>query len=289
MINPLKQVEINHFVLRHPSVDARTRGMRVAHITDIHLGRWVKPRHVREIASYVNAAEPDLTVLTGDYVGYNRKDIDPCAEALAHLQGPTYATLGNHDHWACTETSLNAFERVGIPVLSNRSVSVRTARGHDLRLVGVDDAVTRRHDVDMAFEEIGGDEGFRLVLCHVPELGPSVARAGGHMMLSGHTHGLQFNIPRVTRNLAARFGMKYIQGAYAFDGCMLYVSRGLGSASWPWRIRAAPEMAFFTLQPGPRPELILEHRLTTGILHNARRRGRKKARPKMLEGAERGT
>ncbi len=271
MINPLKRVEVNRYILRHPGVDHRTEGMRIAHVTDVHLGRWIKPRHVEALAVYVNASAPDLTVLTGDYVGYRRRDIAPCVASLGMLEGPVFATLGNHDHWACTRTTLGAFERHAIPVLSNRSVQMTTVRGHSLQVIGVDDAVTRNHDIERAFGEVDAD-GFRLVLCHVPELGPRVAQAGGHLILSGHTHGLQFNIPRVTEPIAARFGMKYIQGAYALDeACMLYVSRGLGSASWPWRIRASPELSFFELAAGPRVSLSLHERTTIELAPSPRR------------------
>lgn len=271
MINPWKRIEVNHFIVRHPRVDHRTEGMRVAHITDIHLGRWVKPRHVEALSHYVNQRSPDLTVLTGDYVGYSRRDISRCADALGHLEGPVFATLGNHDHWASTEASVEAFERAGIPLLNNTSHPLTTPGGHQLRVIGVDDAVTKRHDVEAAFSGVD-DDAFRLTLCHVPDLSPRVARAGADLILSGHTHGLQFNVPRLAASLATKLGMRYIEGAYTLDArCMLYVSRGLGSASWPWRYRAAPELAFFRLEAGEHPELVLEHRLHASLGAPARR------------------
>jgi predicted MPP superfamily phosphohydrolase len=128
----------------------------------------------------------------------------------------------------------------------------------------VDDAVTRNHDLDQAFDE-ACQSFFQLVLCHVPELAPEAARRGGHFILSGHTHGLQFNIPNVAEPLAARFGMTYIGGAYSLPGAMLYVSRGLGSASWPWRYRASPELTFFELAHGQSPALELQRRETLSL------------------------
>jgi predicted MPP superfamily phosphohydrolase len=254
MINPFKKIEVNHYTLRHPRVGEEAQGLQLAHVTDIHLGRWVKPGHVRQLAAFVNGHAPDLTALTGDYVGYSARDIAPCAEALGELRGQVYATLGNHDHWASTQATWDAFAGVGIPVLTNRSELVRTTRGHALRVIGVDDAVTRHHDLDEAFAEAGAQH-FQLVLSHVPELGPPSAARGGHLILSGHTHGLQFNVPNLAAPLAARLGMTYIEGAYALEGALLYVSRGLGSASWPWRYRAAPELAFFRLAHGDAPSL----------------------------------
>ena len=74
MINPFKRIEVNHYTLRHPRVGEEARGLRLAHVTDIHMGRWVKPGHVRQLAAFVNGHSPDLTALTGYYVGYSARD-----------------------------------------------------------------------------------------------------------------------------------------------------------------------------------------------------------------------
>lgn len=268
MFNPFRKIEVNHFTFRHPRVGEEAHGLKVAHITDIHHGRWVKSHHVEEVAQYINSHKPDLAVLTGDYVGYNKKDILPCAQAIRGLDAPTFVTLGNHDHWACTHTSLDAFESVGIPVLRNRSQVLETPRGHKLRLVGIDDAVTKNHDLESAFSS-ACQNLFHLVLCHVPELAPAAIGQGGHLVLSGHTHGLQFKIPGA-EPLAAKLGMTYIDGAYMFDRGALYVSRGLGSASWPWRYKATPELTLFRLEHGDTPSLELEETQLISISHPRR-------------------
>lgn len=253
MINPLKEVEVNGFILRHPRVNASLKGMRIAQVTDPHMGRWVKARHLRQLVEFVNEREPAVVALTGDYVGYSKLDLDSCVEALSHFDAPTYAVLGNHDHWASTEWSHRAFEKTGIRLLTNEN-ELLDWNGTKINIVGVDDAVTGHADVPKAFEGIEPDF-FRLTLNHVPSIAWECADAGADLILSGHTHGFQFNIPRVTNALAERFGTQLFAGPYRLGGSMLYISRGLGSASWPWRIRARPELSFFELQPGEFPEL----------------------------------
>lgn len=259
MINPLKEVEVNRFVLRHPRVDEGLRGLAIAQITDIHMGRWVKPRHMREVVEFVNASGADLVALTGDYIGYKAADIEPCIETMSELSAPTYAVLGNHDHWASTEECENAFERFEIPLLNNRSV-IFDWKGSPMRIVGVDDHVTRHSDVDAAFKGNGlddEDENFCLTLNHVPAIAAQCAEMGGHLILSGHTHGFQFNVAGVTHRIAERMGTKFYAGPYRIGESYLYISRGLGSASWPWRVRAKPELSFFELMPSPKVHLEL--------------------------------
>lgn len=265
MINPLKEVEVNRFILRHPRISDGLAQMSVAQITDIHLGRWVKPRHLRQIVEYVNDDEPDLVALTGDYVGYNTDDIGPCLQTLRHLAPPTYAVLGNHDHWASTEHTVNEFDRAEIPLLTNERITFRY-RDTDLTVVGVDDHVTRHADVEAAFDG-HDDAGFCLTLNHVPALAPACAEKGSHLILSGHTHGFQFNVPGLTHRIAEQFGTEYYAGPYRLGESYLYISRGLGSASWPWRIRAKPEITFFELMPSDEVHLELVDSQTMGVKH----------------------
>lgn len=255
MINPIKKLEVNRFILRHPRVEESARGLKIAQITDIHFGPWIKTRHLDEMVEFVNSDEPDIVALTGDYVGYNKRTMQPCADSLGKLAGHVFAVLGNHDHWTSTEMALDAFDRVDIPVLSNEFVHW-TYRGARMQIVGVDDEVTGHADVAAAFD--GADRDlFSLTLNHVPSIAWNCADAGADLILSGHTHGFQFNIPRITNLIAERMGTELFAGPYRLDDAMLYISRGLGSASWPRRFRAAPELTFFELEPGERPELEL--------------------------------
>ena len=255
MINPLKSIEINTYRLAHPNISAAQSGLSIAQISDVHLGRWVKPRHMQQVVDFVNAETPDLVALTGDYVGYNHRDLIPSIETLGGLKKPTFAVLGNHDHWTCSQTAIDTFNKVDIPVLSNRSIVFKDSPV-PIEIVGLDDHFTKNADVEQAFAEVRGDN-FCLVLNHVPSLAPKIAERGADLILSGHTHGHQFNIPGVTNRIATRLGVRYHVGAYYLDGTYLYINRGLGSASWPWRIGAAPELTFFELVEGDRPRLEL--------------------------------
>lgn len=255
MINPLKSIEINNYRLIHPNIHPDQVGFRIAQISDVHLGRWVKPRHMQQVVEFVNGESPDLVALTGDYVGYNHRDLVPCIETLGELSSNTYAVLGNHDHWTCCDTAMEGFRRVDIPVLANRSLVVDDFMA-PLEVVGIDDHVTKNSDVNQAFSNVVGDS-FCLVLNHVPSIAPRLAARGADLILSGHTHGHQFNIPGITRRIAEALGVEYHVGAYCLDGTYLYINRGLGSASWPVRIGAAPELTFFELATGDEPNLEL--------------------------------
>jgi len=258
MINPLRKIEVTRYTLHSPRVQDALEGFSIAQISDIHMGRWVKPFHLDQIVEVVNGWKSDLVALTGDYVGYDKRDIDRCVESLANLDAITYAVLGNHDHWTDGDRAKDVFARSSIQLLTNEMVLHGSdAKGAPLlEVVGVDDMVTKNHDVEKAFRE-SERERFALVLNHVPKLGDECAKAGGDLILSGHTHNFQFNIPRFTNRLAQTAGVNYFAGPYRIEDAFLYINRGLGSASWPWRIRALPELTRIDLAYGETPRLEL--------------------------------
>lgn len=265
MINPLKSIETNFYRFTHPNVVAAQEGLLIAQISDVHLGRWVKPRHMQQVVDFVNDQNPQLVALTGDYVGYNHRDLIPSIQTLGELAPRTFAVLGNHDHWTCSETATDAFEDVDIPVLVNRSTIVDDIAA-PIEIVGIDDHVTDNSDVEAAFDAVRGDS-FCLTLNHAPSIADRLASRGADLILSGHTHGHQFNIPKITNWIAQGLGVEYHVGAYYLDGSYLYINRGLGSASWPWRIGAAPELTFFELAPGAPPRLELIDTDHFGVEH----------------------
>ncbi len=266
MINPLRQVEVNHFTLHHPKVTPALEGYTIAQISDVHMGRWVKPRHMQQLVEYVNAQAPNLVALTGDYVGYNKRDIDRCVEVLDGLAPPSFAVLGNHDHWTDGDRAQRVFADASIDLLTNEHRVLEFGpNGADgiLQVVGVDDLVTDHADVARAFSGTNPN-AFSLTLNHVPEAAPDCAEHGGDLILSGHTHNFQFNIPRLTNKLATTFGTRFFAGPYKLGDSFLYINRGLGSASWPVRIRAKPELTFIRLA-GVDDRSILELERTESI------------------------
>lgn len=265
MINPLKTIEINHFIFKHPQVPSALNGFQIAQISDIHMGRWVKPRHMAQVVDFINAFDPDINVLTGDYVGYNKQDILRCVGELDRLEAPTYAILGNHDHWASTEVSEQTFEASSIHLLQNEHV-LYSHEETSFYIVGIDDHVTKNDDIPAAFEGVRPSK-FCLVLNHVPSIGEACAEAGGHLILGGHTHNYQFNIPQFTNRLASRLGAQFFAGPYRFDNAFMYINRGLGSASWPVRIRSLPELSIFTLEHHEMPLLELHEHKSIEIEH----------------------
>jgi hypothetical protein len=233
--------------VRVTDLPAALGGLRLAHLTDVHVQRLLRPRHLDRAVELVHTARPDLVLLTGDYVCFHRGAIPRLSLSLSRLPSsvPRVAVLGNHDHLCDGPGIRLALERLGIVVLQNEHAVVEV-RGERLAVVGVDDPRTRRHDPVRAFA--GVPELPMIALAHDPSAADALVPYGPALILSGHTHGGQIRIPGLTERVAGRMGQRYLAGMFELsERTTLFVSRGLG-ASVPVRVASPPEVPILTLR-----------------------------------------
>src|SRR4051812_2243931 len=208
---------VSEHEVRIAGLDPRHDGVRIAQLSDIHVGNLTPPSHIRAAISAANSAKPDLILLTGDYVCWKRSEVAQAQDQLAGLEAPrVLAVLGNHDYFVWGAGVRSALERNGYEVLRNQT-TVSTVRGAPLAVVGIDDPVTRHDDLDAAFAGAPPDVP-RVVLCHGPDRAPAIAARGAALVLSGHTHGGQIFVPGITDRLMKRIGLHYRRGMYDLDG-----------------------------------------------------------------------
>jgi len=226
-------------------IDPGLDGIRIGQLSDIHVRTGVKPRVLHAAVEMLNALRPHFVVLTGDYVCLSPKPLPELTAALRDLAVPSYATLGNHDHWSDARRVRQALTRAGVDVLINEHRVLQFGRSH-LHLVGVDDSITHHHDPERAFRGVPA-AATRVVLSHDPKSADFLHHYRPALILSGHTHGGQIYFRRLTPFLSKRVGIKYLSGFFEVHGSLLYVSRGIG-ASVPVRFRAPREVAQLTLR-----------------------------------------
>jgi predicted MPP superfamily phosphohydrolase len=227
------------------------RPIRVAQLTDIHVGLTTPRRALARVAEVVRSLRCDVVVLTGDYVNASVFHVDRVTELVRGLPSPCIAVLGNHDHWTNAERVTRALEAGGARVLRNEATTLR-GDGWSLLVVGVDDGRSEHDDVERAFARVDGPRR-ALVLTHDPRTAPAIAEYGAPLVLSGHTHAGQIHVPRIVPMVAKLAGHPYLHGFHRIDRTDLYVSAGIGHSLHGLRsTKTAPEIAVFDLDPNVR-------------------------------------
>jgi predicted MPP superfamily phosphohydrolase len=235
-------------------------GLRLVQLTDIHHGPWLTLGYVREVIAACNALQPDLVLLTGDYILQSSAYVRPVTEELARLRPAigTLAVLGNHDWGEGGAVVQGAFADAGLPLIDNARKVLTPDRqlvdgaSEGLAICGVDDLWRGKPSPRRA---LGGlpPKMPRLLLSHNPDVaeGPDIARCNLRvdLMICGHTHGGQVYVPGFgTPFVPSRFGQKYAQGLVQGPGCPVFICRGIGMATVPLRVGVPPEIAVLELR-----------------------------------------
>jgi predicted MPP superfamily phosphohydrolase len=251
-----RRLRLTHIVAEWPDLPPALDGLRVAQISDTHVGPQTSRRFLARVVRLVSEARPDLIAVTGDLVDDYAGDVAHYAAALGALHAPlgVFVCPGNHDvyaNWPAVRTRLAALP---LTVLVNEARTV-THRGAPLVVVGTGDPAGGRGgsaggapDVPAALDGVDGD-AVVLALAHNPALWPQLFARGVMLTLSGHTHWGQLAIPSRGWSLASPFNT-YAMGAYREGRALLYVHPGTNYWGIPFRLGARPEVAVVELRRG---------------------------------------
>lgn len=241
--------------------------LRIAHLTDLHVGR-VTPHRVQTAAvELTNAARPDLVVLTGDFVCHSQLWLDQLVEVVGGFDAPVIGVLGNHDHWSGADEVRWALHQGGVELLDNAH-TVITLRGQQLQVVGVDDAYTGHADVAEATRGLRADLP-TIGLSHIAEEADEMWDRGVPMVFSGHTHAGQVTLARLHEFILGQVvGHRYIHGLYGtrtpdepqkIQRGAVYVGAGIGAAVMPVRLGQRGQREVATFELGVEPGRFEEH------------------------------
>jgi predicted MPP superfamily phosphohydrolase len=225
------------------------RLLRVVQLTDIHAGIYMTPEQIRHYADQAIALQPDLFVLTGDFISNSTLFLPGCLEEMIRVNARygTFATLGNHEHWYGRLSEIQTiFRKYRIPLLQNAHRVIQTERG-PFALAGIDDLRSGHPDLEEALA--GLDPVIpTLLLSHRPEIFPRAAAHGIPLTLAGHYHGGQIKLRLPGGDVSiAHLMTPYPEGLYRINSSHLYVSRGIGTTFTPVRLNAPPEITLFHL------------------------------------------
>jgi len=239
--------------IRSPKIPRDLGVIRIAQISDVHLGLMVREKALTRILHIVRTIEPDLLVSTGDLVDGETDDMDGLADLLRSIQ-PKYgkfAVTGNHDFYAGLPKALEFTTRAGFTVLRGEARQVAGS----IQIVGVDDPTGVYFGQSPETNEqtllSGLPAGhFTLVLKHQPQVAKN-ALPLFDLQLSGHTHKGQI----FPFSLIVRLFIPYSHGLVPLPHhAYMYVSRGSGTWGPPIRFLSPPEVTVIELAHGDRAE-----------------------------------
>ena len=246
---PSRRFVVRHIDIPIPRLHGSLQGLRIAQLTDLHVGPFTREKRLSKWVHACNREQPDLVVLTGDFVSHAAQGTEVLRKGLSALraQRGIYAVLGNHDHFGESGDEVaQVLDSIQCRVLRNEHVLLT----EHLAIAGVDDTWRELADVGAALETIP-TRVTTVLLAHDPEVFVSVVKDDHDVQLqiSGHLHGGQLAIPFLGRrgSILQAFRARYIQGLYREGAKHLYLSAGLGTTGIPMRIGMPSELPIIRL------------------------------------------
>ena len=256
-IPQLATFRVRRLHLRLPGLPADLDGMTVAHVTDLHIGRFTRAGYTAKVADAANALRADLVLFTGDLIDLSLTDLPAGIDFVRRLDARCGLAMieGNHDLIDDPDEFDRRSLAAGLPLLVDGASTVRV-RGRPVQLLGTrwgGSTGDRRRAGPAAFTasvaalaRLRRPDAFPILMAHHPHAWDPAAAAGFPLVLSGHTHGGQLML---TDRLGCGPALyRYWSGPYARAGSQLVVSNGVGN--WfPLRVHAPAEIIHLTLHP----------------------------------------
>jgi predicted MPP superfamily phosphohydrolase len=243
-----------------PRLPPELDGVRVAHLSDFHLGMPSRGRRAVERAvAWVEERQPDLTLISGDLL--SRRSGERRLRELVGRLPRCFAVLGNHDFGRSRDpfADAEAVTDLGAATLLLDEARTVDIRGRSVQIVGVDPRSYRRgRSRPAGLTDPAAD--LRILHCHFPNVVDRIPAGSFDLVVAGHFHAGQITLPIPSRRIPlAHPRWRYFHGLYETDAGVMHVSAGLGTTFVPFRFLARPEATELVLEStaggGPREHL----------------------------------
>ena len=244
-------VRLRKLELELPGLPRELDGLRIAHLSDFHLGVPSRGAHAVERAvDWTAERKPDLVVITGDLLTHPRGE-RRLRELVARLPLPAVAVLGNHDVAISRDPQARASNlRELAPAMLLLDEGVRLdLRGKSVWVAGSHPRLIVAGESKIDPNSLARDADLRILLCHYPRVFDRVEPGNFDLVLAGHMHDGQITVPWPGGKLRlAHPSAHFQQGVYRSRAGTMHVSPGLGTTFVPFRFAARPEATELVLR-----------------------------------------
>lgn len=248
-------LSFTYHTIHSPLIPRGFNGVKMIQFSDLHLGYYYSLQQLSKVVTKINEKNPDIVIFTGDLIDNYQTYADTplVASILQNIIAPLgkFAIFGNHDHGGYgTEYYSHIMTQSGFEILQNIEKRIRLLDGSEISIFGIDDIMLGKPDIHGTLQQAQNNL-YTIALVHEPDIAPHIANFPVNLLLSGHSHGGQVQLPFFGAIITPTFAKHYIEGFYHIKqnyDLLLYVNRGLGTTRVPLRFLAKPEITLFTLQ-----------------------------------------
>jgi len=230
-------------------------GLKIIQFTDLHYGTTVDTKRFGEIVEKINEIEPDIILFTGDLVDKHYRISDKEQQELSDLLNKLnaklgkYATEGNHDK----KFFNNIMKKTDFIILENNYDLIYNEGYEPILITGIGSSTLNNVDIDKAFgyfkEENSNKEIFTISLMHEPDnIDAILEKYSIDLAFAGHSHNGQVRLPFTEALVKIAGAKKYYEEKYIINNTTLFISGGIGTSNYPFRLFNHPSINFIRLR-----------------------------------------
>lgn len=238
------------------NIDESFNGLKIVHFSDLHYLRVANKEKLKQVVEEINLINPDIVFFTGDLIDKDFKLKDKEKDNLISLlksinsKYGKYAVIGNHDHIKDEELFKEIYSSSNFILLQNSYDIIYGNNNDKLFIGGTDTYSYDQADISKVMEYFSDNEdiNYKIILCHEPDyIDTIVDNYNVDLVLSGHSHNGQINIPYIKKFFLPKGSRKYYENYYKVKDTDLYISSGIGLSRLNLRMFNKPSINFYRI------------------------------------------
>lgn len=225
-------------------------GMKIVHFSDMHYKRIITKDRIDKIINEINLINPDIVIFTGDLIDQdseiNEDDITYLKKVLSKINAKygKYSVIGNHDYSIDIEILRSIYKESNFNLLENSYDIIYGKDNNKLYIGGISTGAFS----DIVLNKMKYDEeSYKIIILHEPDYTDEIISLNPNLILGGHSHNGQVNIPYLKKYFVPTGSKKYYDEHYLVNNTNLYISSGIGVSRYNFRLFNHPSINFYRI------------------------------------------
>lgn len=225
-------------------------GIKIVHFSDMHYKRIITKDRIDKIINEINLINPDIVIFTGDLIDQDsditEEDISYLKETLSKINAKygKYSVIGNHDYSIDIEVLRSIYKESNFKLLENSYDIIYGKNNNKLYIGGISTGAFS----DTVLTKMNyNEECYKIIILHEPDYTDEIISLNPNLILGGHSHNGQVNIPYLKKYFVPTGSKKYYNEHYLVNNTNLYISSGIGVSRYNFRLFNHPSINFYRL------------------------------------------
>lgn len=247
------RIRANYRTIESEKIHQDLDGLQVAYLSDLHYLSFFDEKRLNTVVEKMNAVNPDVIIFGGDLIDQQLSD-EQYTHLLSSLRSMNakygkFAILGEADYKSETinEQVESLLYEADFEIIKNSVIKLTKDSQQAIQLVGIDSPIDGFDEIETTYELVD-DKLFTITIVHTPDTATKLLTKKTDLILAGHSHGGQVNIPLLGQVYNQTLAEQYYSGLYLVNESSLYVSNGVGTVTKDVRINAPAEIIVYTLR-----------------------------------------